>query len=527
MHVIPISRVAALGAATLLGLGIILVPALDRMHPATSVGQGSSSWMLGQGLYEQHCAACHGTTGDGQGPASVWLLPKPRDFGPGLFKVQSTPPGSLPTDEDLFRVLTRGMPGSSMPGFAYLSEEERWALVEYVKLLTVAEGGEGEGVSRFALAEETGEMMEPIVVPAEPPFTFESITSGREVYERMQCAACHGDTGAGDGPSAPTLRDNWGIPLPPRDFNASPFRGGHTGVDLYLRIAAGMAGTPMTPFGDDLMTPDDRWALVHYIQSLRRKDIEVSDILAPDDPVIPVSRMEGRLPMDPLDPVWEWIEAIRVPLNPLWPEPYPIPAVAVRALHDDVRLVLLLQWRDAVPDGAPVRIEDFQDGVAVQFALNGIPPFLGMGDAENPVNIWFWKAGWQETVAGVHRDVRTVYPSIHVDVEEHSLLYRTAAAAGNLIAAPPSTPVEDANARGFGTLTAQPPEHQNVHGAGVWRDGFWNVVFTRLLDSGDPDDVRLPREDPVPVAFAVWDGQQGDRNGRKVISNWYLLDFQR
>jgi DMSO reductase family type II enzyme heme b subunit len=28
---------------------------------------------------------------------------------------------------------------------------------------------------------------------------------------------------------------------------------------------------------------------------------------------------------------------------------------------------------------------------------------------------------------------------------------------------------------------------------------------------------------PVPIAFAVWDGQQRDRNGRKEISNWYHL----
>jgi hypothetical protein len=39
----------------------------------------------------QHCAACHGTNGDGNGPASVWLYPKPRDFSAGQFKIKSTP----------------------------------------------------------------------------------------------------------------------------------------------------------------------------------------------------------------------------------------------------------------------------------------------------------------------------------------------------------------------------------------------------------------------------------------------------
>src|SRR5215510_7202509 len=90
----------------------------------------------GKLVYEQHCAACHGVSGNGNGPATVWLFPKPRNFNAGLFKVQSTPAGSLPTDEDLFQTITRGMAGSSMPSFTYLTEEQRRDVVQYVKFLT-------------------------------------------------------------------------------------------------------------------------------------------------------------------------------------------------------------------------------------------------------------------------------------------------------------------------------------------------------------------------------------------------------
>src|SRR5512133_1582031 len=90
----------------------------------------------GQLVYEQHCAACHGPAGDGNGPASVWLYPKPRNFSAGLFKIKSTPGQALPTDEDLFNSITRGLPGSSMPSFSYLTEQERQELVNYVKELT-------------------------------------------------------------------------------------------------------------------------------------------------------------------------------------------------------------------------------------------------------------------------------------------------------------------------------------------------------------------------------------------------------
>ena len=213
---------------------------------------------------------------------------------------------------------------------------------------------------------------------------------------------------------------------------------------------------------------------------------------------------------------------MRVPLNPLWPEPYPISAVAITALHDGKRIAILAQWKDAVLNGAPIRVQDFQDGMAMQFSMKGTTPFLGMGDANNPVNLWYWRAGWQQEMDTQRPDMESAYASLHVDTY-FSTSYRTAQAAGNILAQSQKSPVEDANARGFGTLKSQPAASQNVAGKGTWRDGFWSVVFIRDLKSKDADDVKFTGKDPVPVAFAVWNGEQRDRNGRKVISNWYTL----
>lgn len=503
-----------------LSCGVLLAPA---------AADDAASPPPGKAVYDQHCAACHGETGDGNGPAAVWLFPRPRNFSAGLYKIQSTPSGSLPTDDDLYRSITRGLGGSSMPAFNYLSEQERREVVRYVKHLTAYVGSDGRRINRFEEAQAAGKLAPPITVPPEPPLTFDSITRGKELYVKLQCVSCHGETGAGDGPSAPTLKDSFGIPIVPRDFSSGAFRGGSTGADLYTRIAVGLGGTPMVAYPDDVLGPDDRWALVHYIQSLREKDAEVNDILVPEDGVIPVAKHSGRLPLDPADPAWERVDSVRVPLNPLWPEPYPIPAVAVRALHDGQTLAILLQWRDEIFDGAPVRVEDFQDAAALQFPLSTNFPFLGMGDAQNPVNIWQWKAGWQQAVEGQRPDVNTAHPAMHVDVytdpQMHGL-YRTAGAAGNLLAAPAMhSPVEDANARGFGTMTSQPPDAQNVRGKGFWRDGSWSVLFHRALNSEDDGDVKLAPGRTVPVAFAVWNGAQRDRNGRKVVSNWFRLSL--
>jgi DMSO reductase family type II enzyme heme b subunit len=481
----------------------------------------------GRAVYDLHCSACHGANGDGNGPASVWLFPKPRNFNTGMFKLQSTPAGTPPSDDDLLQTITRGMAGSSMPSFTYLPEADRRASVAYVKFLTATTNDAGKRVNYFEKARADGNVQPSVTVPPEPSVTVQALTKGRELYTKLQCFNCHGETGAGDGPQALTLKDNWGIPLRPRDFNSGAFRGGSTGRDLYLRIMNGMAGTPMPPFGDNIMTPEERWDVVLYVQSLRRKDIEVNDMLTPEDGNVPVARVK-KLITGATDSEWERMDPVRVPVNPLWPEKDTIPAVAVRAVHDGRRVAIFCQWRDPIANGAPVRVQDFQDAIALQFSMNGTAPFIGMGDAKNPVNIWQWKAGWQEEVAQGRPDVHDRYASMHVDLyPEKGALYRTAEAAGNIFALPHATPIEDANASGFGTFKPQPPKEQNVSGWGIWHDGFWNVVFVRDLKPGSDNDVRFTSGKATRVAFAVWDGENRDRNGRKLVSNWFNLVLDR
>ncbi|PYJ08182.1 MAG: hypothetical protein DME25_02130 [Verrucomicrobia bacterium] len=120
MRVQTIAFALAFSAANSLAAQVAAQP-----EPSASPTQLDPKLQPGKAVYEQHCAACHGVTGEGNGPAAVWLYPKPRNFTSGLFKIQSTPPGSPPTDEDLFQTVTRGMPGSSMPSFTYLSEQHR------------------------------------------------------------------------------------------------------------------------------------------------------------------------------------------------------------------------------------------------------------------------------------------------------------------------------------------------------------------------------------------------------------------
>lgn len=413
-----------------------------------------------------------------------------------------------------------------MPSFGYLDEKARRALVAYVKQLTSYTNAANERINRFDQARAAGSPGEPVVVPPEPPVTVESLTLGKAIFTKMQCFNCHGETGAGDGPQVPTLKDDAGLVIRPRDFNTGLFRGGHTGPDLYLRIHNGLPGTPMVPYGPDLMTAAERWALVHYVQSLRRTEVAVNDLLAPEDSAIHVQNV-SKLPDGPMDPFWDSIDPTRVPLNPLWPETNQVYAVAVSAVTDGQKIALLLQWRDELPENSAIRVQDFQDAAAIQFSLSGRYGFLGMGDAQNPVNLWQWKASWQAEVETGHPlDVHDAYNSMHVDTYfQKDRQFATAMSAGNVLSQLHKSPIEDANARGFGSFRSQRMEEQNVEGKGLWHDGFWNVIYLRELQSKEADDVKFEPGKPVPVAFAIWNGEQHDRNGRKMVSNWYQLVF--
>jgi mono/diheme cytochrome c family protein len=106
-------------------------------------------WQKGQlGLYRQHCAHCHGTTGDGAGPTALFLNPYPRDYRLGIFKFKSTERAARPSHADLRRILVDGIPDSAMPTVGLLDSQQIDALVEYVKYLSMR--GEVETLLRDA-----------------------------------------------------------------------------------------------------------------------------------------------------------------------------------------------------------------------------------------------------------------------------------------------------------------------------------------------------------------------------------------
>jgi high-affinity iron transporter len=81
----------------------------------------------GKVVYETEggCAACHGVTGEGNGPVSFALKPPPRNFTKDPFKGGDSV-------EQVFATITNGLPKTSMAGFPKITEADRWALAHYV-----------------------------------------------------------------------------------------------------------------------------------------------------------------------------------------------------------------------------------------------------------------------------------------------------------------------------------------------------------------------------------------------------------
>ncbi len=221
--------------------------------PVVEIAADAGTRERGRAVYTRRCAGCHGRDGDGNGDAATFLSPRPHDFTAGIFKFRSTPSGSLPTDADLYRTVTRGVRGTAMPTWHELPVDDRRAVIAFIKTFS----------RRWR-----DEKPEPGGPPAIPPTVSATLLErGRDVYRSAKCWECHGEQGRGDGPSAEQLRDDFEFPIRPTDFTRGQFKAGATPPDVFRAMTVGLDGTPMPSFADSL-SDDERWALAYYVLSL-------------------------------------------------------------------------------------------------------------------------------------------------------------------------------------------------------------------------------------------------------------------
>jgi mono/diheme cytochrome c family protein len=457
----------------------------------------------GKQIYAKNCSQCHGEKGDGEGYAAPHLRPKPRNFTTGKFKIRTTPNGALPTHQDLVNVIRRGMPYTSMPAWPNFSDQDVSNLAYFITTFS----------PEFSKPENAAK---PISLGSAPRSTNDTIAQGKKLYEETGCVRCHGPLGRGDGPSAPTLTDDWGQPIRAADLAQNwTFRGGSSREDIFRTMSTGLNGTPMPSFADGL-TPEQRWAITDFIVSL-------SGTGGPGYTNLVVAR-HVQQPIDPAKGAANFVSApvARFPIIGQIMEPGrefhpPATSVVVQAIYDADSIALLVRWHDMSAQktgnnapSLPVPVEEeeepapaapaatsaqnpfgeeaapaappseFSDAVSIQIPSQ-LPtgprkPYFLFGDAENSVDLWFF----------------------------------------DLAGAGPAR----FTGKGSGAITPN-TDIGGLTGVANYDQGEWSVIFKRPLrtESAAP----FAQGEFLPIAFSVWDGFSRERGNRRGLTLWYSL----
>lgn len=196
---------------------------------------------LGEHLYEVNCTACHGANGSGEVLGATDLS--------DLRLMASKAP------RDFYLITTQGK--GSMPAWqGRLSQNERWAVIDYLRTFSYDPSLPGEEIAEpppTATAVETA--CDPAYLSQSNPFDWadaDAMTAGRVIYDQA-CAVCHGADGSGvlpgtddftDAETSAALRDN--------------------SAEKLCIVAEGEAAMPGWK---ETLTIDQMWQVLTYIAS--------------------------------------------------------------------------------------------------------------------------------------------------------------------------------------------------------------------------------------------------------------------
>jgi len=441
----------------------------------------------GAKIYMKKCWWCHGKEGEADGPASKFLIPPPRDFSMGVYKYTTAKPGSeVVRDEDLFNRISDGMPGTGMPSWRQvLTEQERWDLVAHIKALT----------DMFEDMKNPPEISYASRIPSSP----ESIEKGKKLFKETKCFECHGEMGKGN--MMKKLKEDSGHRVWPRNFHKPwTFRGGYTPEAIFARISNGIPNTPMPAHaaektGNGKLSVEDRWHVVNFVMSLADDERRVKD----GENVIKGQQVP-QMPKDEKDPVWDTVDGTAFYLVPqiIQKDRFFTPSndmVYVKVVFTADEIAFLVEVDDRTKSVSGDKVVEAlswgglsPDGIAVQTPVvipeSSEKPYFGHGDKAHAVSMLYWNSGSVDKGT-----VSAILTATGTKTREPS----------------------DAKAAGFSTSSS-------------YDNGTWKVMMKRKMVTPNKEkDTQFEVGKYIPVAFANWDGSNGEKGSKHTMTTWYWL----
>ena len=356
---------------------------------------------------------------------------------------------------------------------------------------------------------------------------------------------CHGTLGRGDGPSAPTLVDDWGHPIRPADLAQSwTFRGGSSREDIFRTMSTGLNGTPMPSFLEAL-TPEQRWAITDFIVSLSGSNGPgYSNLVVAKHVQDPIDLAKGAASFASA-PVARFpiVGQIMEPGRSFHP---PATSVTVQAIYDADSIALLVRWHDMSAEktgkngpSLPVPPEEEEEPAAGAPAgeSGGGSKGSPFGDAEvapAPAGQAPGGASSPERTPLPRRQRRqpASHPSSPTPSRSRFLRRcRRAPASPTSSSATPRTRWISGSSiwpgprplqfTGKGSGDIAPNDTGDLTGVASYDQGEWSVIFKRPLRATSA--APFSPGEFMPVAFSVWDGFSRERGNRRGLTVWYAL----
>jgi len=493
-------------------------------HPTVPNPPAEPSIERGKLVYMEKCVLCHAEDGSGKGVSAFYSSPRPRNFIKGQYKFRTTPFGKIPTDDDLYKMLIRGMPGTTMPSWKHFPEVDLKSLVLYLKTLS----------KKFAKFKKKGKTHKLTKVESPPPFDKQSLERGKKFFDTT-CSGCHGLRGRSDGESTHRNVDIESDAIRPRNLSKPwTFRRGSTPKDLFLTIRTGLSTTAMPRHSKRIYKDRDIWDIVYYIRTLFGLEETIFEVdIPPDSKLLNPSvtknlraaSVKGPLPRSPEDDVWKLAPSFFIPLAGQILEAeknfYPtIDSVWVQAIHNEDEIAFKLRWDDPTFDPILKTLADVQespppplppefqmdpsdeeaekpteapkpqkypDSIAIQFPAgksdDGALPYFLNGDRDHPVNLWQWISGSNKTI----------------EMYAHGLQHQG----------------------------EHRPDSQHVQSKVIFRYGQYQLVMKRkLITSDKSNDVQFEAGSTIPIAINAWDGNAKETGTQKSISTWLQMTLE-